>query len=279
MKKIVFAALALLVMMASCVKDEPYYGITISSVSYAPQAMTDLNDVTVTAAIASFYEVKATLCYILNESEQINEVAMTQDATKAFTAVIPAQPNDTKVVFYVKAVSEKMEVTSEKKDYTVGAVPPDYSSLVLNELNGGYKLIELYNSGDMDLPLRGMYIQKDEDKIIWTGDESLMAPAHSVLLLYSKDVTGEGDEHEGYPENLIFNSGLSSKKTLKIEIFMPDGTSRDVFTRGTDGVWGTNISDVGNSSFSRTPNGGDWKLTEATPGEDNPATGDPIPQD
>ena len=162
MKKILFAALALLVVMASCVKDDPYYGITVSGLSFTPQAMTDVNDVTVTANVASFYDVKATLCYTLNEAEKINEVPMVLDeATKLYTAVIPAQPNDTKVVFFVKAVSEKMEVTSESKDYTVGAVPPDFSVIVLNELNGTDKFIELYNMGDADLPLRGMYIEKD----------------------------------------------------------------------------------------------------------------------
>ncbi|MBP5574044.1 MAG: lamin tail domain-containing protein [Bacteroidales bacterium] len=280
MKKIFFAALALLVVMASCVKDEPYYGVTISGLSFTPTAMTDVNDVTVTANIASFYDVKATLCYVLNETEKINEVPMLlDDATQLYTAVIPAQPNDTKVVFYVKAASEKMEVTSESKDYTVGAVPPDYSVIVLNELNGTDKFIELYNTGDMDLPLRGMYIEKDAKKIIWTADENVIAPAHGFLLLYSSDVTGEGDDHEGYTENLIFDSGLSPKKTLKIELFMPDGESRDVFTRGNDENWGTTISDVSPNSFARTPDGGEWKLTEPTPGTANPATGDPIPQD
>lgn len=280
MKKILFAALALLVVMASCVKDEPYYGITISGISYTPKAMTDVNDVTVTANIASFYDMKATLYYTLNEDERINEVPMTLDeATKLYTAVIPAQPNDTKVVFFVKAVSEKMVVTSESKDYTVGAVPPDYSVLVLNELNGTDKFIELYNMGDMDLPLRGMYIEKDAKKIVWTANENVIAPAHGLLLLYSVDVCGEGDPHEGYDENLIFDSGLSPKKTLKIELFMPDGETRDLFTRGTDENWGTTITDVTPNSYSRTPDGGEWKLTEPTPGTANPATGDPIPQD
>ena len=280
MKKILFAALALLVVMASCVKDEPYYGITISGLSYNPTAMTDVNDVTVTADIASFYDFKATLCYTLNEVEKINEVPMTLDnATKLYTAVIPAQPNDTKVVFFVKAVSEKMEVKSESKDYTVGAVLPDYSVIVLNELNGADKFIELYNMGDIDLPLRGMYIEKDAKKIVWTADEKVVAPAHGMLLLYSSDVTGEGDAHEGYTENLIFNSGLSPKKTLKIELFMPDGVSRDVFTRGTDENWGTNITDISPKSYARTPDGGEWLLAEPTPGTANPATGDPIPQD
>lgn len=275
MKKILFAALALLVVMASCVKDEPYYGITISGLSYNPTAMTDVNDVTVTADIASFYDFKATLCYTLNEVEKINEVPMTLDnATKLYTAVIPAQPNDTKVVFFVKAVSEKMEVKSESKDYTVGAVLPDYSVIVLNELNGDQKFIEVYNQGEYDLPLNGMTIKKDDDKIIWTGTEAVVAPAHGYVVLVS-------DKNDGVdPDDpFTFAGGLSPKKTLKIELIMPDGSIRDVFTRGTDENWGTTITDVSPNSYARIPDGGEWKLTEPTPGAANPATGDPIPQD
>lgn len=279
MKKILFAVLALVVVMASCVKDEPYNGISIS-LSYAPTAMTDVNDVTVTATIASFYDVTATLFYALNDEEKNNEVPMTYDATnKVYTAVIPAQPNDTKVVFFVKAVSEKMEKISDSKDYTVGAVPPDYSVIVLNELNGDTKFIEIYNAGDFDLPLKGMYLYKDEKKTIWTADETVVAPAHGYILLYSSDVTGENGAQAGYSESLTFSGGLSGKKTVKIELFLPDGSSRDVFVRGETGVWGTEISNVKEKSFARTPDGGDWKLAEATPGAANPETGEAIPQD
>lgn len=279
MKKILFAVLALVVVMASCVKDEPYNGISIS-LSYAPTAMTDINDVTVTATIASFYDVTATLFYSLNDDEKENEVPMVyNEASKVYTAVIPAQPNDTKVVFYVKAVSEKMETISDSKDYTVGAVPPDYSTIVLNELNGDTKFIEIYNMGEMDLPLKGMYLYKDEKKVIWTADATVVAPAHGYILLYSDDVTGENGAQAGYSESLTFAGGLSPKKTLKMELFMPDGTSRDVYIRGTENVWGTTITDVKPKSFARTPDGGDWKLVDPTPGAANPETGEDIPQD
>ncbi len=155
---------------------------------------------------------------------------------------------------------------------------PDYTNLVLNELNGTDKFIEIYNKGDMDLPLEGMYIMKDDyvAGATWTADATVVAPAHGYVLLYSEDVQIDMPD---YPENLIFHSGLSSKKTVRITLFMPDNTVRDEFTRGTTGEWGQTISDVKPKSFARTPDGGDWKLADATPGEANPAEGEDIPQE
>ena len=57
MKKIMFVALALLMGLASCVKDKQYPGITISNVSYTPTAVQAETPVTVTATITSFKEI------------------------------------------------------------------------------------------------------------------------------------------------------------------------------------------------------------------------------
>ena len=161
---------------------------------------------------------------------------------------------------------------------TPPAPTPDYTNIVLNELNGDTKFIEIYNKGTLDLSLEGMYITKDgnEEDIKWTADATVIVPAHSYILLYSADVQADHPEH---PTNLFFNSGLSAKKTVRIALYMPDGTERDVFTRGSTGEWGQTISNVAPQSYARTPDGGDWKLADPTPGEANPATGDDIPQE
>ena len=438
MKKIMFAALALIVMMASCVKDKQYPGINISNVSYAPTAVQATDDVTVTATITSFKDFTAKLVYVINEESK--ELAMTA-AEDVYTAVIPAQPDGTKVSFCVQAMNGEVTAVSPTMEYEVGAVAidysklrlnelngndkfieiynagaeainlngvyiekddaqnwigdntvkieagaylvlysedvvadhpdvpealifhsglsakknvriqlftpagvsiddfnltnidandpayipapasysrnadgkwyysdatpgavnidgtvallgleggdtpepptpeePDYTNLVLNELNGTDKFIEIYNKGDMDLSLEGMYIMKDDyvAGATWTADATVVAPAHGYVLLYSEDVQIDMPD---YPENLIFHSGLSSKKTVRITLFMPDNTVRDEFTRGTTGEWGQTISDVKPKSFARTPDGGDWKLADATPGEANPAEGEDIPQE
>lgn len=436
MKKILFVALALIVGLASCVKDEKYPGISITGVSYTPTAVTENTDVTVKAVITSFETFTATLYYMdanLAGGTMTPVEMIPANERDTYAAVIPAMPNDTKVVFYVKAVNEKAEAVSAEMDYTVGAVAvdysvlrlnelngndkfieiynagaeainmagcyiqkdgeqnwlgaadvnieaggylllysedvaadhpeftenyifhsglsakkpvriqlftpagqsiddfnlvecvmvapasysrnadgkwyhaeatpgaqnvegtelvegleggdtpepptpqPDYTNIVLNELNGDTKFIEIYNMGDLDLPLEGMYICKDGGTdATWTADATVIAPAHGYVLLYSEDVQ---IDHPDYSESLIFHSGLSGKKTLRMALYMPDGTERDVFERGLTGEWGQTITNVGEKSFARTPDGGDWKLAEATPAAANPAEGEDIPQE
>ena len=435
-----FVALALLVGLASCVKDKQYPGVTISNVSYLPTAVQAEDDVTVTATITSFDAFTAKMVYTVADAKPV-EVAMTSGTEKdAYIAVIPAQPDGTTVSFYILAEGT-LVAQSPAMEYTVGAVAvdyrvlrlnelngndkfieiyntgaeainmngvyiekdgsqnwvadntvkieaggylllysedvqaampeypealifhsglsakknvriqlftpagvsiddfnltnidandpayipapasysrnadgnwyyadatpgavnvdgtvallgleggdtpepptpeePDYTNVVLNELNGTDKFIEIYNKGNLDLSLEGMYIMKDDyvAGATWTADATVVVPAHGYVLLYSEDVQADMPD---YPENLIFHSGLSSKKTIRMTLFMPDGTVRDEFTRGTTGEWGQTISDVKPQSYARIPDGGDWKLAEATPDAANPATGDDIPQE
>ena len=441
MKKIMFVALALLMGLASCVKDKQYPGINIANVSYAPTAVQASDDVTVTATITSFKDFTAKLVYSTDEANKAEELGMVAGENNLYTAVIPAQPDGTKVSFYVQAMNGEVTAVSPTMEYEVGAVAidysklrlnelngndkfieiynagadainlngvyiekdgaqnwigdntvkidagaylvlysedvvadhpeipeslifhsglsakknvriqlftpagvsiddfnltnidandpayipapasysrnadgkwyyadatpgaanvdgtvallgleggdtpepptpeePDYTNLVLNELNGDTKFIEFYNKGNLDLSMEGMYITKDgnEEDIKWTGDATHVVPAHGYLVLYSIDTQ---IDHPELGDNMFFNSGLSAKKTVRIALYMADGTERDVFTRGTTGEWGQTISNVAPQSYARTPDGGDWKLADPTPGEANPATGEDIPQE
>ncbi len=435
MKKIMFVALALLVGLASCIKDKQYPGVTISNVSYTPTAVQDNEDVTVTATITSFNEFVAKMVYTVDAKSF--EVAMTPGAEKdVYTAVIPGQPNGTMVRFYVLAEGT-LVAQSPDMEYIVGAVAidysvlrlnelngndkfieiyntgaeavnmngvyiekdgsqnwladntvtieaggylllysedvqadmpdypeslifhsglsakknvriqlftpagesiddfnlvdidqndpayipapgsysrnadgswyyadatpgaanvdgavavmgleggpegPNYKNIVLNELNGDTKFIEIYNKGNLDLSLEGMYITKDgvDDDIKWTGDATHVVPAHGYLVLYSIDTQAD---HPELAENMFFNSGLSAKKSVRIALYMADGDERDVFTRESSaapGEWGVSMQNVAPQSYARTPDGGDWKLADPTPGEANPATGEDIPQE
>lgn len=436
MKKIMFVALALLMGLASCVKDKQYPGITISNVTYNPTAVQENDEVTVMATITSFQKIiEAKVVYTI-DGESLT-LAMTEGTDNLYKAVIPAFADGTTVSFYVEADNNEVTAASPVMEYTVGAVAvdysvlrlnelngndkfieiynagadainlngvyiekdgaqnwigdntvkidagaylvlysedvtldhpdvpetlifhsglsakknvriqlftpagvsiddfnltnidandpayipapasysrnadgkwyyadatpgavnvdgtvallgleggdvpptpptPDYTNLVLNELNGDTKFIEIYNKGNVDLSLEGMYIMKDDyvAGATWTADASVVAPAGGYVLLYSEDVTLD---HPEVPETLIFHSGLSAKKTVRITLFMPDGTVRDEYTRGTE--WGLTISNVAPQSFARTPDGGDWKLADPTPGEANPAEGEDIPQE
>ena len=438
MKKILFAALALIVTMVSCVKDPQYPGVTISDVKYSPTAVQADEDVTVTATISSFADVTAKLIYTIEEKEPVTVEMKNTSSKEVYTAVIPGQADGVKVSFYVEAVGELVAI-STPMEYEVGAVAvdysvlrlnelngndydeangndkfieiynagsdrinlkgvtlvkdaeattpiwtggdvyieadgylllysykaqgatdydenlifssglsaskpvriqmyspageeiddfnlvtcvapaaasysrnadgnwfhaaatpgaaneegtdpvlgleggeepptpePDYTNLVLNELNGDTKFIEFYNMGDIDLPMEGMFLTKDGGtEAIWTADATIVAPAHGYVLLYSSKVQADHPEVE---ENHIFQGGLSAAKTVLIQLFMPDGTEWDYFSRGITGTWGQDITSVAPQSYARVPDGGDWLLADPTPGEANPATGEPIPQ-
>lgn len=258
MKKILFAALALILGLVSCVKDEKYPGLTITDVKYTPTTVSDFNDVTVSATITSFTDVTAELVYKIGEKE--TAVAMAA-ANTTYSAVIPAQPVDTKVSFYINAKNKNMTNTSAPMEYTVGAVVIDYSKLRLNELNGNDKFIEIYNAGTEEINLNGVFIQKDLETN-WTADNTIVIPANGFILLYSVDVAAD---HPEIPANYLFNSGLSAKKAVRVELFTPAGESIDLFnlvecvitapasySRNADGVWYHSVATPGEVNIDGT---------------------------
>jgi hypothetical protein len=262
MKKIMFVALALLVGLASCVKDKQYPGVTISNVSYLPTAVQDLEDVTVTATITSFDAFTAKLIYTVADAKPV-EMAMTTGVEKdVYTAVIPGQPDGTTVSFYILAEGT-LAAQSPAMEYTVGAVAIDYTVLRLNELNGNDKFIEIYNTGAEAVNMNGVYIEKDGGQN-WLADNTVKIEAGGYLLLYSEDVQADMPE---YSESLIFHSGLSAKKNVRIQLFTPAGVSIDDFNL-------TNIEAndpayiPAPASYSRNADG-KWYYADATPGAAN----------
>ena len=258
-----FVALALLVGLASCVKDKQYPGINISNVSYTPTAVTDYSDVTVTATITSFKDFTAKLVYSTDEANKAEELTMVAGEGDLYTAVIPAQPDGTKVSFYVQAMNGEVTAVSPAMEYEVGAVAIDYSVLRLNELNGNDKFIEIYNTGAEAVNMNGVYIEKDGSQN-WVGDKTVVVEPGAYLLLYSEDVTLD---HPDVPETLIFHSGLSAKKNVRIQLFTPAGESIDDF----------NLVDIdandpayipAPASYSLNADG-NWYYADATPGEAN----------
>ena len=265
MKKILFVALALVFGLVSCVKDKQYPGITISNVSYSPTSVQSFNDVTVSATISCFNEFTAKVVYNINGAS--NEVAMTAGDT--YTAVIPAQPDGTTVSFYVEASNDDATTKSAAMDYTVGAVPVDYSVLRLNELNGNDKFIEIFNNGAEAINMNGVTIYKDTEKLVWTGKAAVTVEPGAYLLLYSEDVINDHPEID--TALYVFHSGLSAKKNVRIEIKTPAGVGIDDFNLVDIDQNGAAYGYPGNqapASYSRNADT-DWYYADATPGAAN----------
>ena len=144
----------------------------------------------------------------------------------------------------------------------------DYSKLVLNELSGAgednEKFWELYNTGDQEIDLAGVTINKDEE-LAWTGVKGQKIPAKGFFAIVgAKGTTADG-----------FKSGFSAKKSVIVELYAPDGTKLDTFQRGEKGsAWGDQGLDNNKGSWSRIPDGtGKFMITPTvTMGKKNDET-------
>lgn len=155
--------------------------------------------------------------------------------------------------------------------------------IVLNELSGADKYIELYNTTEAEISLEGvMLVKYDSSKeggksTTWTGAAGMKIAAKGYVVLESSDLADEaegGDPAYAYEsENHVFKGGLSGKKNVFIELVAADETVLDDFKRGEEGAGWNQVSGFKNDkthTFSRVPNGtGEWAYADPTKGAAN----------
>jgi len=175
-----------------------------------------------------------------------------------------------KIYLALAALATMAAVSCVKDEMNPDALVPepepeivyDYTKLVLNELSGAgednEKYWELYNTGNQEIDLAGVYINKDEE-LAWTGAKGQKIPAKGFFAIVgAKGTTADG-----------FSSGFSAKKSVIVELYAPDGKKLDTFQRGEKGsAWGDQGLDNNKGSWSRIPDGtGSFMITpECTPG-------------
>ena len=159
--------------------------------------------------------------------------------------------------------------------------------IVLNELDGQNKFIELYNTTDKELSLEGIYVVKyDSEKeggktTTWTGAAGMKIAAKGFVYIESfdlcdEDENGERDNDYVYQsDNHIFKGGLSPKKNMKIELYNADSELLDTYTRGEEGKGWNQVKGFKENeecSFSRVPDGtGEFVYAAPTKGKANGA--------
>lgn len=283
MKKILFAALALTMGISACVKDNPFIGI--SNVAHTPGSVTPDDAVTVTATTTGVKS--ADLIYTVdNGIPQTVAMTLVSDGSgtfigAVFTGVIPAQADGAKVVYHIVGKGDGGSARSDNKEYTVSTVVIDYTLLVLNEIDGNGKFVEIYNKGAVAIPLTGVTLVKNESETWWTGGAgvTIAAGGRYSIAQTGSSVTGV-DEFTGA-------SGISARQNLKFELKDPAATVLDTFLRTNGGAlkasvtpdYSLNMADGGGGiySFSRTPDGtGTFNLATPTPGAANGASAGPI---
>jgi hypothetical protein len=281
----IISILAILTAFSSCVEDDLYNGpATILNVAYTPSTVTPDDVVSVSATITSIQGVaSASVVYKANAGSAVS-VPMTAGSNNTYTGSIPKQADKTEIVFSVKAVTNKgIENSSADKTFKVGAIPPNYAAIVLNEVDGNTKYVELFNNSAAPVNISGMYIVKNTVSLKnadgtpnWTVPTGTILPANGYGIIKCSGYTATAD-----PAAIIIGTvsdGMSAKQTLLLELTKPDGAVISTFQRGV-APWGTTISAIATTdSYSRVPNGSaTWKLALQTPGKVNGASTGDIP--
>ena len=195
--------------------------------------------------------------------------------------------------FFVLAAAAAMALVACNKDNPTvdgsgtgnGGNETKVTGIVLNELSGADKFIELYNTTDKELSLEGVYLVKyDSSKdggksTTWTGAAGMKIAAKGYVVLESSDLSDpaeDGDPNYAYESaNHVFKGGLSGKKNLKIELVDAQENVLDAFARGEEGAGWNQVSGFNNDkkhTFSRVPDGtGEWAYADPTKGAANGA--------
>ncbi|MGL4583034.1 MAG: lamin tail domain-containing protein, partial [Flavobacterium sp.] len=197
----------------------------IESINIAPQTVTEKDNATITAVITDLKGLKSvTLTYTINKVS--TDLVMQLGAKDTYTAVIPKQENETQVDFIITVINlNDVKTASKKQSYTVGTAVTDYSKIILNEIDGNSKSVELYNNGTEAISLAGFKLLKNNADW-WIGnEESGEIPAGGYVVIIQKNPDNP---------NLSGNAGISPKQSLKFELTDPKNASIGVFLRGDE---------------------------------------------
>jgi hypothetical protein len=194
--------------------------------------------------------------------------------------------------FFVLAAAAAMALVACNKDNPTvdgsgnqGGNETKVTGIVLNELSGADKFIELYNTTDKELSLEGVYVVKyDSSKeggksTTWTGAKGMTIAAKGFVVLESSDLADpaeDGDPAYAYESaNHVFKGGLSGKKNVFIELYSAADEKLSEFKRGEEGAGWNQVSGFNNDkkhTFSRVPDGtGEFVYADPTKGAANGA--------
>nr|AGS54057.1 hypothetical protein [uncultured bacterium contig00048] len=150
--------------------------------------------------------------------------------------------------------------------------PSDYSDLVLNEISGNNKYVEIYNSGATDICLTGVKLDRNNGGSSWTGRAGDAIPAGEYRIFLFNSFTPAGLETNPAYVGWTVGSGISSGQTLRIALIAPDNSIIDLFIRGDGTGTGssTGVTQDTDNTYSRMPDD-TWAYAVATPGAENEA--------
>ena len=199
-----------------------------------------------------------------------------------YMANITTKPAGSKVEYTLVATNhegEKTEVSSRYFVFNDGDIA--YHNLVINEIDGNSKFVELYNKGDVLIPLAGIYLVKNDQTFHWwKGSDDAFIEAKGYYTI-AQTRTGNNINPNPPPNATEYTgvNGVSARQNLKFELWAPLGNNLlNSFIRTTNGgKLGDRIQPDYSAgpkySFSRCPNGtGEFGLANPSCNASNPVT-------
>ncbi|MEA5006662.1 MAG: lamin tail domain-containing protein [Rikenellaceae bacterium] len=226
MKNILLAALAAIILLPGCVKDDQYEGpAVIEKITFNPSSPMANQAITVTCKITDLNGVTgAILKYSVNSGQQ-QSVTMTEGSERTYSAVIPGQTDNADIKVVIEADNTKgFKAISEEKSIKVA--PPVL--VYVNECDPNAKSMELYNDMTSAVDLSGWVIRKDgstEAKNNWTIPTGVTIAAKGYLVITQdpNGVTG-------------FTFGMSATKGFSYTLFDANGATRDFLDNLTNKI-------------------------------------------
>ena len=197
-----------------------------------------------------------------------SNITMTKN-NDVYSATIPSQVTGTLVEYTVFATNNESKSGEISAKYTVMSQDMDYMNLVINEIDGNGKFVEIFNKGNVAVSLEKVNLVKNGTQTWWTGASAVIVAKGYYTIAESGGASG-ANEYTG-------KNGISAKQNLKFELKTPDDKLIDSFLRSNGGELGGDCTpDYGFGtpySFSRCPDGtGAFGLATPSCNKSNPAT-------
>ena len=152
--------------------------------------------------------------------------------------------------------------------------PVDYTKLILTEVSGNNKYVEIYNSGTENIPMKGVRLVRNDGPPSgseWPGITDDIIPAGAYRLFLFNSFTAGLDTNPAFVGWTV-GSGISSGQILKVAIVAPNGDEVSVFIRGDVPLpaWQntTGVTQNTTDTYSLMEDG-TWAYADPTPGAAN----------
>jgi len=227
MRKILFATLAVITLLYSCVKDEQYVGpAVIESIVLNPSSPKDNETINVTCKVTDLKGVVSVVAKYKVNSGTVVSVNMTAGVAHLYTGTIPGQANNSEIIVTITATNQDALVATSAEQ-KIKVAPPVL--VYVNECDPNAKSMELYNDMNTEVDLSGWKLRKDSQT---DAANNWIIPAGKKIaakgyLVFTQDATGVAG----------FTFGMSGTKGFSYHLFDASGSVRDLL----DNLTGTKI--------------------------------------